>query len=549
MKPALVKKSSDLLVKARIDVARSDYSGASNYYRKMLDLAEKNRNANNLLASYVGLGTCYEALGDNAEAVKYYELAVKLVEELRSSVERGQRERFFSVKVNGFYRTDPYKGLARVLFKINRIPEALKIAEFTKARVFSEAISNQGAGKNFGVPSDVIKVDQEINEQISALKVSRQRAYQKENQALAISLEPKIKELEKKLTSHIAMLREKYPQFAATRYPQPMDLSQQSLGPNEWAIIYDVSHSGILIFLVKGKEVVRAVFRPIARDELVKLVRKFRDPMEVKSGKDLHDKLASFDFAAGKALSDLLLVEIIKDLPKESSVIIVPDDCLGLLPFEMLVLNEGGRVLFDGQTVHVSGAEFLGDRNQVYYNQSLTSLSLARASTGEKKSVNRLLVIADPVFDVKDQRAQITGDTTIAGVQKDYFESLMVTIEETSKGSFKFNRLSETSLLANDLGDLYAGKTDKLTGLAASKSNLIGPSAKDIGNYRWIVFATHGWFSKDTPGLSEPFLALTMIPPGTDGFLKMSDVASLKITADLVALTACQTGLGKELSG
>ncbi len=63
------------------------------------------------------------------------------------------------------------------------------------------------------------------------------------------------------------------------------------------------------------------------------------------------------------------------------------------------------------------------------------------------------------------------------------------------------------------------------------------------------MFATHGVYSTQIPGLKEPFLALTMVPPGTDGFLRMSDILSLKLNADIVALTACQTALGKELSG
>jgi len=41
----------------------------------------------------------------------------------------------------------------------------------------------------------------------------------------------------------------------------------------------------------------------------------------------------------------------------------------------------------------------------------------------------------------------------------------------------------------------------------------------------------------------------TLVPPGTDGYLRMSEVMGLKMNADMVALTACQTGLGKELSG
>jgi CHAT domain-containing protein len=64
-----------------------------------------------------------------------------------------------------------------------------------------------------------------------------------------------------------------------------------------------------------------------------------------------------------------------------------------------------------------------------------------------------------------------------------------------------------------------------------------------------VVFATHGVLGNKVPGLMEPFLALTMAPPGTDGLLKMSDILSLKMNADVVALTACQSGLGKEQSG
>jgi CHAT domain-containing protein len=47
----------------------------------------------------------------------------------------------------------------------------------------------------------------------------------------------------------------------------------------------------------------------------------------------------------------------------------------------------------------------------------------------------------------------------------------------------------------------------------------------------------------------EPVLALTMVPPGVDGFLTMSEVAGLKTNADIVALTACQTGVGVDLAG
>jgi CHAT domain-containing protein len=60
-----------------------------------------------------------------------------------------------------------------------------------------------------------------------------------------------------------------------------------------------------------------------------------------------------------------------------------------------------------------------------------------------------------------------------------------------------------------------------------------------------MVFATHGYFGKDLPGIQEPVLILTLVdqPKGQDGFLRMSEVMGLKMNADVVALTACQTGL------
>jgi CHAT domain-containing protein len=66
-----------------------------------------------------------------------------------------------------------------------------------------------------------------------------------------------------------------------------------------------------------------------------------------------------------------------------------------------------------------------------------------------------------------------------------------------------------------------------------------------------VVFATHGYFGRDLPGIQEPVLVLTLLdqPKDQDGFLRLSEVMGLKINADIVALTACQTGLGRHISG
>jgi CHAT domain-containing protein len=125
----------------------------------------------------------------------------------------------------------------------------------------------------------------------------------------------------------------------------------------------------------------------------------------------------------------------------------------------------------------------------------------------------------------------------------------MRTIEDVSQGALSFGRLPETGVLAENLSKMFGANCVSLTGLLANKEdflNRIAPQMEQFGN---IIFATHGVMSTHIPGLMEPFLALSMTPPGTDGFLKMSDILSLKMNADVVALTACQSGLGQELSG
>ena len=85
-------------------------------------------------------------------------------------------------------------------------------------------------------------------------------------------------------------------------------------------------------------------------------------------------------------------------------MIVVPDDSLGTLPFEMLVLNDKGTIKTDKDLPYISGAEFFGDRNLISYCQSVTALTLSRIHAKSKGTKAGLLAIADPVFHEKDDR-------------------------------------------------------------------------------------------------------------------------------------------------
>jgi CHAT domain-containing protein len=83
--------------------------------------------------------------------------------------------------------------------------------------------------------------------------------------------------------------------------------------------------------------------------------------------------------------------------------------------------------------------------------------------------------------------------------------------------------------------------------LTASRATALDPA---LGQYRYLHFATHGYLDSERPGLSA--LVFSMVDTqgqAQNGFLRANDIYNLKLPAELVVLSACQTGLGKEIKG
>ncbi len=67
-----------------------------------------------------------------------------------------------------------------------------------------------------------------------------------------------------------------------------MDLERTSLGDDEWVLAYHVTDPGLIVYVTKGKQLVKALFKPVPRKEIDSLVSKFREPLEMnpKDGPD-----------------------------------------------------------------------------------------------------------------------------------------------------------------------------------------------------------------------------------------------------------------------
>ncbi|MEW6348914.1 MAG: CHAT domain-containing protein [Thermodesulfobacteriota bacterium] len=512
-------------------------------------------------------GRKYEARGDFRKAAQHYQLAIALTESLRAALTPQQREHFLDWTFGGLHFTAPYEGLARSLMKTSDPQGALRTTELAKAQVFVDSLTKRQPRAVLDVPEGVLTKDNELTDKLIELKARRPQVYEKKDKAAIRDLETEIKKYELDRQDHVRMIRQNYPLFGAVRYPETVSLTESALRPDEWVVSYDVTDIALLVYLTKGKEVVKEAYKPIGRAEVDELVRNFRQPMENLTAENLQERLKAFDFGAGKKLADLLLSDVLPLLNKGVPVIIVPDDSLTALPFEMLVLNEGGRVATDQRVPYVVGAEFFGDRNPVSYYQSIAGLTVARTHSKEPAPDGRTMVVVDPVFSPLDERMAAAaknlalelkagGAAGIAdvkippaagsaapGIQRDKPAS------PENRTGLSWPRLSMTGRLGQALKDTDPGKTDLYEGLQARKSVLM--DAPDLTTYRRLVFGTHGYLGTDIPGLRDPVLVFSLVDPtgGGDGYLRPSEVMGLKMSADMVALTACQTGLKRSVRG
>lgn len=516
-----------------------DFQKAKTYYEELLEVTKRSGDIDDTVAACTGLGLVCEALGNYPDAERFFLIATEKTEQIRQSLGPAERPEFFCVSSRGFARLTPYKGLSRVQIKMGKPEKSFETSEYAKARRFSEDTIARTPISNLGLPRNIQEKDTFLNEASSkAYRALLNAQRSGSSQEVIRQASVKVEQANQQLKQHrISLLGASDPNvriFGLTNYPDPLPLDKMAIENNEWLISYDVSDSGFIVYLLNGKKLVKAFFEPIDNTKLSMMVEKTLDPLlSVEGRKADFENLRSFNSIN---LTQLLLGKIIGDLPENEHLIIVPDDCLQKLPFELLMLNSDIRVNHEKGFPYLEGASFLDGRNPISYFQSATALTLSRTVRANQTKGDRVLVMADPVFDRIE-------------VQNKKPNATMATIEGTKDSCLPAKRLEKTGLLARNIQMLYQGKTDVHERLEASKAHLIKKIGPRIEQYNAIVFATHGYFSPKHPDIKQPILLLTMLPKCEDGYLYLSEILGLNVSADIVALTACQSGTGKILPG
>ncbi|MBI3797188.1 MAG: CHAT domain-containing protein, partial [Deltaproteobacteria bacterium] len=426
-------------------------------------------------------------------------------------------------------------------------------AENTRARLLLEAVAHHSTENQLGLPENLSRQEIDLINHIASTVKQQEVAFAQKNTERHQELAQELAGLKKEQETFIARLRKEYPAYAAIRYPQPLRVTDLKLKPEEVLLEYEVTETATFAWLIKGEKVIKAITIPVSRKALAEQVKQYRGFFE---GISSYSQLSNFDPQIGKALYDLLFTDFAPLLKDGDQLIVVPDEILGILPFEVLVMELPTKVESASGKYgpYPQGVKYLGEVYPISYYQSATALVLARTLKGNRTEKNeKLLVVADPVFDVADARVGERKEQLAK--RDDYQLGLMRAVEDYQKGAQTgaplFPRLENTGQLPERLQRSYGTGVEVLSGLAASEPEL---RKRPLQEYRSLVFATHGILDEEVPYIKEPALVLSQVgvnvqEPEQDGFLTMSEMMGLQLNAEIAALTACNTGVGKNLTG
>ena len=185
----------------------------------------------------------------------------------------------------------------------------------------------------------------------------------------------------------------------------------------------------------------------------------------------------------------------------------------------------------------------IAEHEIVHLPSASTLAVLRRELAGRKPAAKTVAVLADPVFSADDARVKTSAKTQTG--ESAPSPDLTRAINDV-RGELR--RL----LLTRDEAEAILSVTPRSDGFWALdfRANRATVTGDELSRYRTVHFATHGLLNSEHPQLSGIVLSLVdERGQPQDGFLRLHEIFNLRLPAELVVLSACQTGLGKEVKG
>jgi CHAT domain-containing protein/tetratricopeptide (TPR) repeat protein len=556
----------------KTQVASGKQQQALEYYNQALQLTRSISQRTGEASTLFAMAQAERQLGKLEPAQSRVESALDLLESLRNKVTREDlRASFWASKqeVYEFYiellmarhKAEPGKG-----FELR----ALQAKERARTRSLLDLLNEASANIRQGIDPALLAKARELQANINAKETKRlQLLALKKSEKQGVALTNELAVLLEEYQQLQAQIRTRHPNYAALMQAPTLELKdiQQALDADTVLLEYFLSRDRSYVWAITATTVASVELPPgktieaLAQQAYAALTYRNQPDLEqTRAGRRGLAELArlrerekqsdgEYEKAAA-ALSRLLLHPVANQLNKKR-LLIVADGALQYLPFaalpEPVVSSQLSVVRGKGslnQPPTTDNRQPLIANHEVISLPSVSSLlSLRRARATRAAPAGLVAVIADPVFSSDDPR--VGG--ALALNQPRATPSALLNRAARETGT-RFERLPHTKLEAEAIERLAAkGKNLMAMGFAASRDTI---EQTDLSQFRIVHFATHGLLNSQHPELSGlVFSLLNERGQPREGFLRLHDVFNLKLNAELVVLSGCQTALGKEIKG
>ena len=517
--------------------AAGDVESARQQHELALPLFLQSGDRQGAASTRFGIARALYAAKDFAGARRVLEKVLKSAEDLRGESESldlrstyvASRRHYWDLYVASLMRLQDQNPTAR--FDLT----ALQATERWRAQSLLDLLAEAGVQIRDGAPPELIARVRRISAELDAVARTRlDLADRPESDAVLRELGNRQTELLLELDRARSEIRTESPRFKELTAPDPLNLSQiqQSLlDPDTLMLVYFLGNERSFLWEVSRKQVTSYVLP--SREVIERAAKEYYELLSRESS-----RAAAFRQEAGERLSRMLLAPVAADLGTKR-LAIVADGALLYLPFTTLPTPA---------SVAQAQGEILIDRHEIVHLPSASVLaSLRNAREGRQRAPKTIAVIADPVFDKDDPRITRKSSSDVASSHPTAdHEILERAVRSLRSGGLR--RLPFSKEEADAIRALVAdGSMFSARGFDASYPLI---ENGHLGDYRILHFATHAIVDRHHPELSGLVLSLfDKDGQPIRGFLRLQEIYNLHLRAELVVLSACDTGLGEELEG
>ncbi len=520
-------------------------TGALKYYGQALELNRRAGDPAGEAFTLFHIARVKRDLGDLGKALSEIEASVRLAESLRTNVASRDVRASFVASTHRYYELH-----ADILMQLHRqqpsqdfARRSFEATEKARARSFVESLRE--AHQDFRQDVDPVLLERErALEKVMEAKLAQRAELTRKPGQDATTLTKEIDRLTAEYDSIRAQIKLKSPRYAALMEPQPFTLDQiqqRILDADSILLEYMLGDERSYLWAVTRTEIWSYELPPRAEIEVA--ARKFREllmsnqPVAGETFQQRQSRMREADAQLPQiaaTLADVLIGPVQTRLQRKR-LLIVPDGALHYIPFQALMVPPASQP---------------GDRlpllvdHEIVYQPSASTLALVLEDRTRRQAPNTIAVFANPVFEADDPRVTsptLANPSTHSLSVEEVFRDIGVS--DGRVPALPASREEAEAIMS------FApwGTGLKALGFEANRAAVLKP---ELAQYRIVHFATHGFVDYEDPELSG--LVFSLVERNgqpQEGFLRLHAIYKLKLSANLVVLSACNTGLGKEIKG